>query len=244
MRRIAIIAALPGELKQLVKAGWKRNGSVAPPVQMWTKTTDSEQWIAVCAGMGKAAATRAFAAANAIGKLDVVLSIGWAGGLTSASRTGKLLIPDVVVDSQTGERFTLAEDARNCILVTTPNVAGAQEKARLASAYSACMVDMEAATVLRLAQGMGVAAFCLKVVTDDSTANLPDLQRFINSGGQMQMAKFVGYVLLRPQYWRTLVRLGNASSAASHLLASAIYNILLNSNVDVDELNQTGQISE
>ena len=244
MRRTAIIAALPGELKQLVQAGWIRYPGFAAPVQVWTKISGDQQWIAACAGMGKAAATRAFAAANAVGKLDAVLSVGWAGGLTGSCHAGQLLIPDVVVDSQTGERFMLAENGRNCILVTTPGVAGAQEKARLASAYGACMVDMEAATVLRLAQGMGVPACCLKVITDDSTANLPDLQRFIDSNGQMQMAKFVGHVLLRPQYWKTLVQLGNASSAASHPLASAIYNILSNASIDVNELNRTGVLPE
>jgi len=61
MTRVAIIAAMPAELKPLVR-GWQhelRNG-----VHLWRWRYDQGEWIAACAGAGVAPATRAFAEAE------------------------------------------------------------------------------------------------------------------------------------------------------------------------------------
>jgi hypothetical protein len=82
MTRTAIIAAMPGELKPLVR-GWPhstRNG-----VHFWAQRNEEEEWIAACAGAGQAAATRAFAAIEDGGPIDLVFSIGWAGALAPKS---------------------------------------------------------------------------------------------------------------------------------------------------------------
>ena len=67
MRRIGIIAAMPGELKPLVQ-GWKQvrasHGESA-----WQGTMESTTCIAVCAGMGKQAAERACALAAGLSLL-------------------------------------------------------------------------------------------------------------------------------------------------------------------------------
>ena len=53
MSKIAIIAALPGELKPLVR-GWQR-----PEPNLWTGSIAGREAIAVAGGMGAEAATRA-----------------------------------------------------------------------------------------------------------------------------------------------------------------------------------------
>ena len=71
MTRVAIIAAMPGELKPLVR-GWPhsaRNG-----VEFWAQRNEEEEWIAACAGAGLDAATRAFAAIEDGGPIDLVFS--------------------------------------------------------------------------------------------------------------------------------------------------------------------------
>ena len=60
MRRIGIIAAMPGELKPLVQ-GWKQL-CASHGEAMWQGTMD-DSCIAVCAGMGETAAERACALA-------------------------------------------------------------------------------------------------------------------------------------------------------------------------------------
>jgi adenosylhomocysteine nucleosidase len=102
--RIAIIAALPGELKPLVK-GWQRVATKDRGTKKWILSRDADTWIAVCAGMGADAARRAYANAAVDGPLDILLSVGWAGSLDPAVGPGTVQVPTVVIDAQTGERF-------------------------------------------------------------------------------------------------------------------------------------------
>ena len=244
MSRIAIIAAMPGELKPLVK-GWKRVPTRQRFVTKWTQDAGCDRWIAVCAGMGDEAATRAFAQAEMDGPVDMVLSIGWAGALREEGYPGEVHIPNIVVNAQTGERFTLAEREKPVVLVTTAQVANAAEKRRLAETYGGMLVDMESATIARLAQMRDIPVCCMKIITDDVTARLPNLNPFIDTMGQMKMARLIGHVLLRPGYWPALIRMGRASASGAKSLSSAIRHFLIHDkHRTVYEINRTGAIPD
>ncbi len=244
MSKIAIIAAMPGELKPLVK-GWKSVPTGQRFVYKWTASFGENECVAVCAGMGANAVTRAFAQAEVDGPLDTVLSIGWAGALQEAGYPGEFLIPNVVVNAQTGEHFLFAEREHPVVLVTTARVADEAEKRRLAATYGGALVDMESATVARLAEMHGISMCCMKIITDEVTAKLPNLNPFINSAGQMKMASFIGHVLLRPKLWPALMRLGKASSTGANYLASAVLHFLIYDRPrDVNEINRIGAIPD
>jgi adenosylhomocysteine nucleosidase len=102
MSRIAIIAALPKELKPLVK-GWSEQS--ANGVKIWHHREGSSEWIAACAGMGVDAATRACAEVAKNGGLDALFSIGWAGALQNGLIAGQAYRVAGVIDGQTGERI-------------------------------------------------------------------------------------------------------------------------------------------
>lgn len=217
-RRIAILAALPSELKPLVRA-WTR--AAAPPfVSLWRhRDTDGDEIIAACAGMGANAARRAFAAAEAVGPLDLVLSVGLAGATTAGMRVGEVCAATEIIDVQTGERFHLADRGRTLRLATVARPADAGEKARLAAAYGAALVDMEAGTVARLAAMRNLPLLCLKAISDNADAILPDIGRFIDDNGQLQTARFVLHLAARPRYWRAVASLARGSKVASAALA-------------------------
>src|ERR1035437_801308 len=106
MTRIAIIAAMPGELKPLTR-GWRhqrRNG-----VDLWRWRFDQGEWIAACAGAGVVAATRAFAEVEKLGPVTTVISTGWAGALREELETSRAYWVAGVIDARTGERFETAE---------------------------------------------------------------------------------------------------------------------------------------
>jgi hypothetical protein len=106
MTRVAIIAAMPGELKPLV-LGWQhesRNG-----VDLWRSNFDHGEWVAACAGAGVDAATRAFVQVEKDGAISSAVSIGWAGALSEEIEAGRSYWVSGVVDARTGERF-LAEE--------------------------------------------------------------------------------------------------------------------------------------
>lgn len=223
--RIGIVAALPGELKPLVK-GWEQQPSGVRGLSIWRTEQRGNELIAVSGGMGSNAALRAFTAAEFLGALDAVLSIGWAGALSPETKVGECYEPSEVIDTQTGERFSSGIGDRSVRLVTTPAVVDAAEKRRLYQSYGATLVDMEAATVARLAQMRGVPFFCFKAVSDGTEAHLPDLNRFIDAQGQMQMSAFLVHVALRPRFWGPLLELGRNSSVAATALAELVNRFL------------------
>ena len=215
MARLGMVAALPGELRPLVQ-GWQRGvdgvyrGNIGPA-----------ECFAVAAGMGAARAShgveQVFAAA---GKLDAVISLGWAGSLIEEVQAPACLQVGAVVESRTGERYVL--DAAGPTLVTAGHVVRRAEKHALAERYGASLVDMEAATVARLAQARGVRFLCLKAVSDNVDDDLPDFDRFAGRDGQLRMGAFVRHVILRPQYWRALKLLGMNSRLAANALATRV----------------------
>jgi adenosylhomocysteine nucleosidase len=223
--RVGIIAALPGELKPLVR-GWEPQHSGVKGLSVWRMLRDRDELIAVSGGMGANAVLRAFTAAEFLGALDMAISVGWAGALTSQMEAGKCYQPREVIDVQTGERFACSAGDAAVRLVTTPQVADATEKQRLRESYRATLVDMEAATVARLAEMRQVPFYCFKAVSDSEDAKLPDLNRFIDAQGQMQMTSFVAHAALRPRLWGPLLELGRNSSVAAHALAVSVNRFL------------------
>ena len=236
--RIGIIAALPGELRPLVR-GWQKL-AVAPAsgIAMWQQTRAEDDLIAVCAGMGATAARRAFIAAEHAGSLDLVLNIGWAGGLTHSENPG--IVISEIIDAQTGERFLLTDGARRLRLVTTARVADAQEKHRLAASYGAVAVDMEASAIARLAQMRGIPMGCFKAISDRLELKLPDINPFIDEAGKLRMSNFLAHVAPRPRYWGSLMAMSRSSRQASHRLARAVNNFLVHK--DLERTNRTGDV--
>jgi adenosylhomocysteine nucleosidase len=238
--RIAIIAALPGELKPLVK-DWRRVSTGVTGAKKWILSDDTDTWIAVCAGMGADAVRRAYAIAASDGPLDMLVSIGWAGSLHSEINPGTAHVPTCVIDAQTGEQFSLTQGKRKWQLVTTARVADAAEKTRLAATYQgAVLVDMEAATVARLAEMHGIPLLCVKGVSDAAGASLPNLNPFIDQRGQMRMTRFLGYIAIRPRYWPSLVHLGKNSARAADAMRDLILKFMKEKNVE--KLIRTGSV--
>jgi adenosylhomocysteine nucleosidase len=238
--RVGIIAALPGELKPLVK-DWTRIKTTDSEVRKWVLQSGEDEWVAVCAGMGAEAVRRAFAEAERGGSLEMVLSVGWAGALRDDMTVGSAQVPTVVIDAQTGEHFDLTQGKRRGGLVTTTRVANAKEKMRLVTTYpGAVLVDMEAATVARLAAMREIPLLCIKGVSDGANVVLPDLNLFIDRTGHLKILPFLAFVIFKPRYWPALVHLGRNSARAAAAMRDLICEFMKEKNVDT--LIRTGSI--
>ncbi|HTW79924.1 MAG TPA: hypothetical protein VME23_10315 [Terracidiphilus sp.] len=233
MTRTAFIAAFPGELKPLVSTivngassarVWPH--STRAGVRFWAVRNEEEEWIAACAGAGQAAATRAFAAIEDGGPIDLVFSLGWAGALTPELAPGSAHNVAGVIDVRTGERFNCDAGAGELWLATSPVVAPYSEKRRLTSTYHAALVDMEAAAIARLAAMRQIPFYCIKGVSDGFHAKLPDFNRFISPTGQLETARLVLYSVFRPWHWPALIQMGENSKKASQGIAELVLNLL------------------
>jgi adenosylhomocysteine nucleosidase len=225
MRRIGIIAAMPGELKPLVH-GWKQvragHGEAA-----WMGTMDSTECIAVCAGMGKEAAERACSLAAQAGPLSALVSIGWAGALSCGVQPGSAYVINQVVDAATGEAFptSFPSHQENIValkLVTTDHVVQGPEKRELGERFQAVLVDMEAATVARIAARQGIEFYCLKAVSDMAGETLPDFSAYTDNLGHLRLPALLAHVAIRPRYWPGLARIGKNGRRGAVAMAAAL----------------------
>jgi adenosylhomocysteine nucleosidase len=210
--RIAIIAALPGELAPLVR-GWTQTRK-----NVWAGSIGDHPSIALAGGMGAAAANRAIDLVRSEFNPNVLVSYGWAGALTCALKPGDAVAVSEVVDVQSGKRFATGSPGTTR-LVTMNRVVHGPEKRNLAERNQAVLVDMEAAAVARQAWQHRLPFYCFKGVSDGYTDKLPNFGRFISGDGQLRLPLFLGYVALQPQFWGSLVRLGRQSKRAALALA-------------------------
>ena len=222
MSYIAIIAALPGELKPLVgkNGDWRRPGP-----NVWIGTVSGHEAIAIAGGIGAAAAGRAVAKALSYGRPDALISYGWAGALTCALKPPAAVAISEVIDHGSGERFATCS-SQGTRLVTLDHVARLDEKRTLAQTHQAVLVDMEAAAVGRLAAESNIPFYCFKGISDAYTDHLPDFGSFISPAGELRTAAFLAHAALRPAYWPSLIRLGRNSSVAASNLARSLSNSL------------------
>jgi adenosylhomocysteine nucleosidase len=210
----AIIAALPREVKQLVR-GWREHRL---PGKIIVYTNDFA--VVACAGMGPARATLAVQAAMSMKPITALLSVGFAGACDPSLHVGDIVRAGVVVDTQTGERFDNSEYRQ--ILASAPAIASVREKYRLRETYMASAVDMEASAVARIAQAHQLYFQATKVISDEANFELQELARFATHDGQFRDAAFATYSAVRPHLWKKLVLLAGNSKHALHCLTTEL----------------------
>jgi len=219
--RIAIIAALPREIAALVHGHAPDRELLRRGVHLYHLPGA----IVVAAGMGAERATLAVQAALAAAPIQTLISAGLAGSCTPARRPGDLAEPGTIIDVKTGERF-FAAAPREIVLVTADTIAGINEKYRLAATYDAGLVDMEAATVARLAAADGLRFRAIKAISDGHFFELPGLSRFTGRYGSFRTGAFALHVALRPQLWSRAAQLGRDSNRALAALTERLQQVL------------------
>jgi len=220
-RKIAIIAAMEREVKLLVR-GWSRR-TIEHAGQKYQLFEKGDAAL-ICGGIGAEAARRA--AEAVFGEVNPfrVLSVGFAGALDDSLEVGAICEPRTVVNARDGVRTDCGSG--NGLLVSSATVADQEQKARLAKAYDAVAVDMEAAAVAQAAHAHGLEFGALKAISDAADFELPAMEGFVASDGTFQSARFAGHVALRPWLWGSTMALSRNSAMASRALCAALADYL------------------
>jgi adenosylhomocysteine nucleosidase len=215
--RIAIVAAMAGELRPLVK-GWKREET---PEGVTIYTCDEA--VAAFAGLGSQRARLATAAVLRLGPIRRIISAGWAGGLHAAMVPGGVWHVREIVNPVTGEVMETSEsdglNGSGAVLVTTNVVTTVEDKRRLRKMYSADLVDMEASTVAEAARRNKIPFSAIKGISDGYDFDLPGMERFTTADGQFRQTSFAVYAALRPTLWRPVAKLAKDSGMAARNLS-------------------------
>jgi adenosylhomocysteine nucleosidase len=222
MSRIAVVAALEREVSPLIQ-NWKirsceYNGRLY-------KFFENQDAVLVCGGIGPEAARRATEAIVQEFEPSLIVSVGFAGALDAKLRVGDVIEPRTVIDAKDGSRVDTGSGEG--ILVTYSSVAGREQKEKLRTSFGAAAVDMEAASVARGAQSRDVEFGALKVVSDDSSFDMPAMEGFIGPDGSFRSAKFGFHVAVRPWLWVSTIALASNSARASRALSEALQGFLV-----------------
>ncbi len=210
---IAVVAALPRELKALVE-GWHCEEL---PENLFVYSNGRS--VAACAGMGPECVARAVRAVLPMKPWEVI-SVGLAGACDGNLRVGDVIRPGVVIDERTNERFVNLKYEGN--LVSTDDIVNVDKKMRMRIAFDASAVDMEAATVARMAKVAGVKFRAIKAISDEADFEIGELGKFVTEDGQFREKRFALYAALRPQKWRKVITLGRNSSKALAALTEVL----------------------
>ena len=208
--KVAVIAALPREIAGLVK-GTRANADLR---QGGVHLHRIDGAVVVAAGMGASRVALALDAALSTEGIDLIISTGLAGACSPSLHAGEVVEATTVVDATTGERYPCAVEGAQHVLVTSQTIAGIREKGRLHESYNAALVDMEAATVARLARARGIRFRAIKGISDAHDFEMESMSRFADARGHFRTSAFALHTALRPQNWSSAMRLGRESNRA------------------------------
>lgn len=203
-RLIGIVVALPGEQRAL-RAGFRRH--------------DEHAHLRL-GGIGErvADATQALLAAG----VGALVSIGVAGSLDQQLAPGTVVLPARVhTDTHEEARVDANWRAEMCrvlhghvtlaegdLVSTTVPALSTSAKARLQRAHHAQIIDMEAATVARIALQAGCPFLAIKAVADDATTTVPRaLYNALTADGGVDTKALAMALLFNARTLATAVRL-------------------------------------
>ena len=211
--KVAIVAALDREVQPLIK-GWRVLERTYDGRKY--KFFENERAVLVCGGIGPEAARRATEAIINLYAPVMVQSVGFAGALDSTLKVGTVLTPICVIDAKDGSRVEAG--VGHWVVVSVDRTVSVEQKAKLAKAYWAHAVDMEAAAVARGAQAHGITFIGLKAISDEAGFEMPSLDQFVAGDGRFRTAAFAGFVAVRPWLWQRVIQLRRNSAKAANAL--------------------------
>jgi adenosylhomocysteine nucleosidase len=211
--RVAIVAALEREVRPLIKH-WQAVEREHDDRKY--KFFEHGQTVLLCGGIGANAARRATEAVIALYHPAQVVSAGFAGALNFGLKVGEVFVPARVVDAQ--DASSTETHTGQGVMVSFAEIASPEQKAKLAYAFGAEAVDMEAAAVARGAQARGVQFMAVKAISDESDFVLPQMNRYVSPDGRFHTTAFAVAMAIRPWMWAKTVRLARNSQRASRAL--------------------------
>jgi len=217
--RALLMAPMTSELKPLVRYAravrFERDG-----VRAFHARLGPVQVVMTQAGVGPAVARAATARALEAFPSDHVVVCGIAGGLDPALPVGSVMIPEVVLDLASGQRYTAAALGATTRagtigvadhLITDP---GRLEELR---DDGVAALEMESSGVAAACEAVGVPWSTVRVIGDRPDEGLTDdaVMSFLRPDGTADAPAAIRFLLSHPARIPGLMRLGRDSSKAA-----------------------------
>lgn len=235
---VGIVAALPLELGFFVdrlKRVRKYKSAASTVVE---GEFDGKVVAVIYSGVGRSAARDATRLLIAGHRPNLIVSAGFAGGLDPDLTRGQVVVPREVVDVD-GNRFPVEPIDPESIptqsppirLLTVDAIARTPaDKSKLRADFNADLIDMETSAVAAVCGDQGKRFFSIRVVGDDSAAELPaEVATMLNRSTSYQIGAAFRAIVRRPSavkdFWTLHAHAIEASDQLAKGLAKAISRV-------------------
>ena len=230
-RPVAFVCAMPVEMRAIVQqlslGRTRRDG-----IELRVGRSGDREVVAITTGMGTALAAAATRRMLEVVDVERVIVAGISGGVEDLTPIGTVVVPEIVVNSNTGAEHRpapLGDHAPRGTLWTTDAMTSPTELAGL-RARGVVALDMETAAVAGVCEERGVAWSVVRVISDGPADEVDDeVFRLSNQDGTPNVANIVRYVARHPRRMPRLIRMGRnvqvATGRAAEVAVAALASI-------------------
>jgi adenosylhomocysteine nucleosidase len=225
---VAVLAAMPSELRPFVRAsGLRRSGSG----DGYTGEVAGREVVATTMGVGMAGAALTAERTLQSGNIDRLIVTGIAGGIDPSLPIGHVVVPQVVVDGQTGTAYDVppwdpVEPQGR--LVTYGDFQAELEAMAELQRQGFAAIDMETAAVAAVCKLHGCPYAVFRAISDNATNGSVDaaIAAMARPDGAPDRKAVLRYVIRRPWRIPRLLRLGRDARRAAAAAATAAVTAL------------------
>jgi nucleoside phosphorylase len=223
LARVGLLAPMPSELGPLVKVAALERGSFGG-LAGHVGRVGGVDVVATKTGIGTKLAAEAADRLLDAGPVELVLVVGIAGGVPGAVAVGDVIVPEVVVDGDTGTEYSpvpLDGFAPRGVLETSDDFLVDEHDIARFAARGVIAVDMETAAVAATCERRGVPWGVVRAISDMAGVTPDDVIGLANPDGSPNIGAGIRYMLRYP--WRVpgLLRLARDSTRAANRAARA-----------------------
>jgi adenosylhomocysteine nucleosidase len=224
-RRVALLAPMRSELLPLVRRLALRRAGTGKDAH-YAGAIGRVEIVAVQTGIGVRPAARAVERVLALAAIEHVVVVGVAGGIGASVAIGDLVVPESVVDLETGARFRPARlgatPPRGTLLTSDGLLTDPARFARF-DREGAVAIDMETSAVAAACERRGCPWSVFRAISDHTSDGSIDQAIFGLTGpdGQAKPAAVARFLLTQPWRIPQLARLARGLRLATDAAADA-----------------------
>jgi adenosylhomocysteine nucleosidase len=223
--RIAFICAMPMELKPLARKLSLQKTTVGG-VAVKAGTLGGREVVGVVTGMGTRLAIEGTERLLDAVSVDRVVVVGITGAVENVTPIGTLVLPEVVVNSATGDEYRPAPLGGGTPfgkMWTTDKILNQPDVVAGLRSRGVVSLDMETAAIAEVCERRGIPWSVFRVISDRATDGTVDDEVFhlSNQDGTPNVPAIARYFLKHPARLPRMVRLAKGAKLATETAADA-----------------------
>ncbi len=237
----AIVAALEHEIQHIRKRLEVDSRILLKPGYIEHGHLGALEVVLVRSGMGKAAMAKAMDFLCRYYPITSILAVGYAGGTRPQLHLGDAVIPEILVDAETRESWTVAGPLstlaaqiceerqirfhRGTSVCVAATIESPHEKAYLGTQFEALSIEMEGSALAHIAQEKQIPFAMVRAIVDPLDVALPHFPTPIVARGVVRPGLLAMHLLRNPRQILQLPKLHYAATRARETITELCMGI-------------------